>query len=437
MNRRFLKNGDRVVLFGDSITHGGFYGEYLELFFATRHPDLDVRFSNSGWSGASLEQGLWSVADDVAAKKPTVVTVMFGMNDVDRYAWPRVGDTPALAERRAAALAAFDSRMDELARRIRAEAGNPEIVYFTPTPYDQTCIDGGAPSPLVCDDGLAELARRIRARAAREGARCVDLHAALLAVNAAMQSSDPEASILRRAPGAPFDRVHPGPAGHVVILHEILKAFGEAGAVDEIVRDAAGADALSFSCTEKALPFPMTAEMGLALPFVPFGRDFNREILRVANLEPGREYAVRIDGVEVGAWPVGELAAGIDLASVARTPQRRQAEEAADICRRIWGGERTLRDLATSRRWARRHYGLDPDAPGTFETLIERLLAAGTAEDSYDVQKYRGYLKNWPRRAEIAASMESDRAALAEAARPAERHFEIRKQSLDNHGKRG
>ena len=32
-----------------------------------------------------------------------------------------------------------------------------------------------------------------------------------------------------------------------------------------------------------------------------------------------------------------------------------------------------------------------------FENLNERFLAAGAAEDSYEVQKYRGYLENWPR----------------------------------------
>ena len=39
----------------------------------------NIWFSNSGWSGASAEQGLWSIEDDIVAKKPTVVTVMFGM----------------------------------------------------------------------------------------------------------------------------------------------------------------------------------------------------------------------------------------------------------------------------------------------------------------------------------------------------------------------
>lgn len=48
-----FKDGDRVVFFGDSITHGGFYGEYVNLFYATRYPERNIWFSNSGWSGAT------------------------------------------------------------------------------------------------------------------------------------------------------------------------------------------------------------------------------------------------------------------------------------------------------------------------------------------------------------------------------------------------
>ena len=63
-----FKDGDRVVFFGDSITHGGFYGEYVNLFYATRYPERNIWFSNSGWSGATAQQGLWSIADDIVAK---------------------------------------------------------------------------------------------------------------------------------------------------------------------------------------------------------------------------------------------------------------------------------------------------------------------------------------------------------------------------------
>ena len=60
-----FKDGDRVVFFGDSITHGGLYGEYVNLFYVTRYPKRNIWFSNSGWSGASAQQGLWSIEDSV------------------------------------------------------------------------------------------------------------------------------------------------------------------------------------------------------------------------------------------------------------------------------------------------------------------------------------------------------------------------------------
>ena len=418
-----FKDGDRVVFFGDSITHGGFYGEYVNLFYATRYPERNIWFSNSGWSGATAQQGLWSIADDIVAKKPTVVTVMFGMNDINRDAWPRTNDTPALAAKREGAIRTYDSRMDELVRRVRAEAGNPEIIYFTPSPYDQTCLVDGKPSNIVCNDGLAILADHVRSWAAKDKATCVDLQGTMAAINADIQKKDPSASLVRGSPTW-FDRVHPGPLGHTVMLYEILKAQGAESCVDEIERDANGADALTFACTEKSLPFPMTAEMRGALGLVPFEKDFNREILRVRNLKEGR-YAVKIDGAKVGVWTAAELAEGVNLALNEKTPQYRQAAEAAKICQKLWAGERMLRNFATRRRWMRMHYKIDPDAPGAVESLLEKLLAEGKSEDSYEVRTYREYLKNWPRHAEFESAVVKDRAALAEAVRPRGHEFKI------------
>ncbi len=418
-----FKDGDRVVFFGDSITHGGRYGEYVNLFYATRYPERNIWFSNSGWSGARAEQGLWSIEDDIVAKKPTVVTVMFGMNDINRDVWPRTNDTPAFAEWRKSAIRTYDLRMDELVRRVRDEAGNPEIIYFTPSPYDQTCLVNGKPSDIICNDGLAILADHVRSWAERDKAMCVDLQKTMVAINAEMQKKDPSASLVRGSPTW-FDRVHPGPLGHTVMLYEILKTQEAEGLVDEIERDAGGADALSFTCTEKALPFPMTAEMRGVLDLVPFERDFNREILRIKNLKEGR-YAVKIDGVEVGTWTAAELAEGVNLALNEKTPQYRQAAEAANICQRLWSGERMLRDFATRRRWMKMHYKVDPDAPGAVEGIIEKLLAEGKSEDSYEVRTYREYLKNWPRHAEFESAVVKDRAALAEAVRPRGHEFKI------------
>ena len=44
----FLKAGDRVCFYGDSITEQRFYGVDTETYTVTRFPDMKVMFVNSG-----------------------------------------------------------------------------------------------------------------------------------------------------------------------------------------------------------------------------------------------------------------------------------------------------------------------------------------------------------------------------------------------------
>src|SRR5262245_31903124 len=81
-----LKNGDRVVFYGDSITDNGFYTKYVEAFVRLRYPDMDVRFFNAGVGGDRVSGGWMGPIDerlprDLFSRKPTVITVMLGMND--------------------------------------------------------------------------------------------------------------------------------------------------------------------------------------------------------------------------------------------------------------------------------------------------------------------------------------------------------------------
>ena len=43
-----LKDGDRVVFYGDSITQDGRYGNLVENYVATRFPEWNVTFANAG-----------------------------------------------------------------------------------------------------------------------------------------------------------------------------------------------------------------------------------------------------------------------------------------------------------------------------------------------------------------------------------------------------
>ncbi len=83
----FLKNGDRVVFYGDSITDQRLYTSFVETYVLTRFPTMDVTFVHSGWGGDTVAGGKTSgsidnrLERDVFVYKPTVMTVMLGMND--------------------------------------------------------------------------------------------------------------------------------------------------------------------------------------------------------------------------------------------------------------------------------------------------------------------------------------------------------------------
>jgi lysophospholipase L1-like esterase len=91
--RRKLLNGDavRVVCFGDSVTgvyyHTGSrqaYTDMLEIALRRVSKNNNVQAINAGISGHTTVNGLKRIDTDVLDKKPDVVTVMFGLNDMTR-----------------------------------------------------------------------------------------------------------------------------------------------------------------------------------------------------------------------------------------------------------------------------------------------------------------------------------------------------------------
>jgi len=49
-----LKDGDRVVFYGDSITQDGAYARFVEEYVRTRFPQWDIRFYNAGVGGDTV-----------------------------------------------------------------------------------------------------------------------------------------------------------------------------------------------------------------------------------------------------------------------------------------------------------------------------------------------------------------------------------------------
>src|ERR1700732_4864026 len=82
----YLKDGDTVVFYGDSITDQRLYTIFTEAYVVTRFPKLNVRFVHSGWPGDQVDGGAGGPIDvrlarDVVAYHPSVITIMLGMND--------------------------------------------------------------------------------------------------------------------------------------------------------------------------------------------------------------------------------------------------------------------------------------------------------------------------------------------------------------------
>lgn len=328
-----FRDGDRVCFVGDSITKQGGYHAQILLFYATRYPDLRLQTWNCGIAGDTATGGLKRYDWDIAPHQPTVVTVMMGMNDVNRGLYARQDVDQTVLDRRQQAIDRNVASMTGFVRRATEDGAR--VILITPSLYDQTgtqetpCLFGVNDALAACAEGARRLAGEY------QEAGIVEFNPPMAAINAAGQAKDPAFTLIGP------DRVHPGAAGHLVMAYLFLKAQGVSGTVASmgfdvdtktvLVQDncavskaAFTEDRVAFDCLERALPFPVSPTSGGALELVPFQEELNREILQVEHLAEGT-YEVRIDGKTVLGTTSAALATGINLATITDTPQYQQA----------------------------------------------------------------------------------------------------------------
>jgi hypothetical protein len=165
------------------------------------------------------------------------------------------------------------------------------------------------------------------------------------------------------------DRIHPGNSGHFVMAWLFLKAQGMANApVADIAIDAKDrkldraenckitalattSTGVQFDYLANSLPFPVDTTARLwgnphrqseALPVMPFYSEFDREMLRVADLSSG-DYALTIDGQPIAQFSAEELGEGVNLAKLTNTPEYEQAMAVLNLNEERMGLESKLR----------------------------------------------------------------------------------------------
>jgi len=325
-----LRDGDRVVFFGDSITDQRLYTTFAETYVVTRFPHTNISLVHSGWGGDRVTGGGGGPMDvriwrDVLPYNPTVVTVMLGMND-GRY---RAFDQAIFDE--------FTTGFKHIVDTFKRQLPNARITLMQPSPYDDVTrtptFEGGYNQVLVrYGDFLKQLATEQKLGLADINTPVVE---ALKKANAADATN--AAKLIP-------DRVHPGAAGHLLLAQALLKAWNapalvagaeiDAGRKEAIrqrnthIADIRVSKGVAWTQTDEALPMPLDRRdplVALVVRSSDFMEALNQEPLTVRGLAAGR-YALKIDGEQAGAFTAEELAHGINLAELP-TPMARQAAE--------------------------------------------------------------------------------------------------------------
>jgi len=197
-----LKAGDRIVTLGDSITQAGGYQVLMQKVLARFYPDLGIEIVNAGIGGHKAPDMVARLQRDVIDKKPTIVTVSCGVNDV----WHGFYNPP-----RGVDLETYTRLMTQMVQQLKANT-SAAIYLLTPTVIHETLRGSENLKLEAYCQAIREIARR-------ESVHLVDLNAVFNLVLRSTQTG-----------GAPdfhptSDGVHMKPAGNFLIAAAILHAL--------------------------------------------------------------------------------------------------------------------------------------------------------------------------------------------------------------------
>jgi lysophospholipase L1-like esterase len=378
-----LKDGDRVVFYGDSITDQRLYTTFTETYVVTRFPKLDVHFVHSGWGGDRVTGGGGGSIDtrlrrDVFAYKPTVMTIMLGMNDGSYKAFDeKIFDTYAKGYQRI-----IDS--------VKKELPGIRITVIQPSPYDDVTqpakFEGGYNGVLVrYSEFVKELAQK-------EKLNVADLNAPVVAALQKAKATDAELA-KKIIP----DRVHPGASGHLLMAAELLKSWQAPALVCSVGIDAKGkkidakgtkvsdlktGDEISWTQLDEVLPMPVDLKdpvIALAVESSDFVQALNQQTLKVTGLG-GANYVLKIDDEEIGSFTSDELGQGINLA-ILPTPMAKQAAQVHKL---------TLQhNNMHFQRWRQVQVPLEKNESARVQKAVKDLMTALDDEEAEIVKQQR------------------------------------------------
>ncbi len=331
----YLKYGDRLVFYGDSITEQRLYTNFVESYVVTRFPNLKVKFINKGWIGDKISGGGGGTLQarltrDVLPYHPDVMVVLLGMNDANFRSFNQEN------------LERFIGGYENLIGTVKKAFPVTRMTLAHPTAYDD--FTSNASNDIGYNDVLLRYGQSIKSLAESKQLDFVDFNASLSKVLMSAARVDP-ASARSIIP----DRIHPSSAGHWAMAATLLKSWNAPELVSaveinadtqavtiykntEVTSVERKGTQLSWSQLDQSLPapFPMDDKiLSLILKVSDITESLNQQTLRVTNLTESN-YTLKIDGEVIGRFSKENFANGINLATM-MTPMLRQSYQVHEL----------------------------------------------------------------------------------------------------------
>jgi lysophospholipase L1-like esterase len=369
-----VHDGDRVTFYGDSITAQREYTRDVEDYVLTRFPQWKVDFHNAGVGGDKVSGGSAGPVDlrlqrDVFEARPTVVTIMLGMNDgYYRASEPGIAST-------------YEDGYRHIVDSLKKNLPQARITLIQPSPYDDITREPLFPGGY--NGVLLQYSRFLTELSHDQQTGLADLNTPVAGVLTALnqQSHDLAQQLLP-------DRVHPAEGGHWIMAGALLKSWNAPALVSSVALSAsparvekatnatvsdlhAGQQGLAWTQIEAALPLPFPPPevdpvLALTLKVSDLVSTLDQEMLAIAALGPGK-YELRIDGRLIGSFSADELGKGINLA-VLDTPMREQS--------RLLEHDTQKKNVLEEARFQIVNKSLEAESSSTAKALEQALPAA-------------------------------------------------------------
>ncbi|MEL7118583.1 MAG: GDSL-type esterase/lipase family protein [Bacteroidota bacterium] len=341
-----------VGFLGNSITHHGIYHEYIHLFNLTRYPYSPYNHINYGIGGDRATDGINRWVSNVSSDELAMVTVMFGMNDIERGLYTNNYDNNNWSEKQSR-IDLYAEQMDSLLYLIKKS--RTMCILLTPSMYEQNAKINDKLNYGV-NDGLGILADLVFDLGKKYDMPVVDFYHNMTSFANRVQSVDTSFSLINS------DRVHPWYPGHFFMAYTFLKSQEHSPFVSKIVIDAnkltgdcqncklskvSFEENIEFNVHSFSLPFPVDSKVKKIRSMIPFDEELNQEILIVDGLDPGN-YDLYIDDQLIQSELTSfQLQNGINLEGL-ETPQHKQSQELLQLNRRL---AKTVSDSLRAIKW--------------------------------------------------------------------------------------